>query len=681
MSLKNYFGTWAPKNFKTFYHNIFFKFIFILIFLLSFYQNANAQSSRDGSVLDMLVVTASRAEETLRSLSVPATIVSAEEIKNKGVDSLTQLLRSYGIETTEGAGTGSGKVIIRGFQTSVNPNESGTVLILLDGRRIGNSNAGFIPLQNIERVEIIRSSASVQYGSEATGGVVNMISRKGREIPTLFLEQDISSFDRFETKVGAAGLLFNDKLDLSFGYSHMRSGDVNVGGGLGRWPNTTIRARDNFGINLGYNFNEDHRLGLVVNGSFGHYASPGSYIGSSRATNPYGRTNRSNFSADLSYSGSLPNSFLSWQGRYFQGRTITLITSNWHTKAGYYKYTGNFKGGSASASWDNGVVSLTGGIDVYRMNYLKTTTAPPSAHIYDTALFLLGKISFFDDRLYLNGGFRFDKYEIAAEGVDLTDVTEQKKDRVTPSFGVSFLPTEWLKLRASVSSSFKMPEPISQMSYRVTSSGVYLANPDLRPESSVGWELGSDIYWNELTFGFTYFNVDYKDKIESQVVSTGPTVRQYQNLPGRTEYRGLELNASWDIGTEFDWGFQLSPYVNLTRMFRYFNTQYQKKTGYVQDLTVSYGLNFNKPSIGLSAGFDVAYLGFQLPHYTSTSQIEFGGETVMNFHIAKELIKFADKGSLIAKVDVTNLTDNFYETQDSFPEPGRAFTFGLRYEY
>jgi outer membrane receptor protein involved in Fe transport len=276
-----------------------------------------------------------------------------------------------------------------------------------------------------------------------------------------------------------------------------------------------------------------------------------------------------------------------------------------------------------------------------------------------------------------------DKYEINIAPYDTAayghvSEVKQNKDNFTYSLGVSYLPFPWLKLRSSYATSFKMPEPNTQMSYRPGST-TYLANIGLKPESSKGWEIGSDIYWNEFTVSATYFSVDYKNKIESAILRTG--VRQYQNLWGITEYRGLEFSTSWDIAQTFGWDMELKPYISLTRMFRYFNTEKKAKTGYVQDLTASYGVTFKEPSLDFSASFDVSYFGHQYPHYTSTTQTEFGGETVMNFRLSKGLMKWGDHGRIILKADVTNLNDNFYETQTGFPEEGRAFHVGLLYEY
>jgi Outer membrane cobalamin receptor protein len=505
----------------------------------------------DTTVLDTVVVTAGRSEEQIKSLSVAVTVITEKDIERAGAQTLPDLLKQQGITLrSAGAGTGSGTIAIRGFTTTTNPNESGTVLIMLDGRRIGNNDIGFIPLQNIGRVEIIRGAASVQYGSEATGGVINLISKRGGEKFEAFAEQSIGSRDRYQTQAGFSGEV--GKLDYSLGGSYYTSGDADVGGGKGRYLNTATDGKFLGGLNVGYNFNEDHRLGLVASITDGTYGRSGAYTGNSdRATNPYGQTNRSNYSWDLRYEGGLPDANLTWMARYYQGKTIYETASNWNTKAGYYEYTGEFEGASLSGNWNNGLLYVTGGLDYYKMEYTKTTTPPPTAHQYDYAGFLLAKLAFLDDTLWFNGGLRYDQYDIES-GADAStgDIVQSlKQDKATYSFGVSYLPLDWLKLRTSYSTSFKMPEPISQMRENPCSGATcihYRANSALKPESSKGWEVGSDVYYGGLTWGLTYFNVDYENKIESAQLSPPVggrnEVRQYQNLSGQTEYRGLEAS-------------------------------------------------------------------------------------------------------------------------------------------
>ena len=638
---------------------------------------ARERAAAESALLDTVVVTAGRTEERVKELSVPVTVITEKDIQRTNAQTLPDLLKQYGVLVAPaGAGTGSAKVTVRGFPSTANPLENGTVLILLDGRRIGNNNIGHLPLQNIGRVEIIRGAASVQYGSEATGGVINLISRRGGEKLQAFLEQSLGSWERTRTQAGISGQA--GPVDFSLGGSYYQSGDVDVGGESGRYHNTGIDGRWLGGLNVGYNFNENHRLGLTASLSEGDYARSGTYDPArGNAQYPFGKSKRVNNSWELKYEGGLADSDLTWMARYFQGETSYETATNWNTRGGYYKYTGDFKGASLAGSWNNGLLYLTGGLDYYGIDYVKTTTPPPTAYSHDLAGFLLAKLALLDDTLWLNGGLRHDRYEIESGAVNPRDVARQEKSRTTPSLGLAWLPQDWLKLRANLSSSFKMPEPISQMSYSPGST-IYLANPDLKPESSRGWDISADVYYEALTLGLTYFSVNYKDKIESELLSPG--VRQYRNLPGRTEYRGLEASAEWRMGETFGWDFELKPYLSLTKMFRYFNVGLQKKTGSVADLSASYGLVFDHEALGFQASLDATYYGTQYPHYT-TAQVPFGGETVIDLHLAKRLLDWPDGGRLILKADLLNLNNRYYETMRNYPEEGRSFMLGLRYEY
>lgn len=664
-----------------------------MAFLLAFSgpvqaQEVEPQSSGTSDFMDAIVVTAGRTEERIRSLSVPITIIDEKDIERTGAQTMSDLLKQYGVMVNVN-GPGLARVGLRGFITPTTPNEGGSVLILLDGRRIGNNNIASIPLQNIGRVEIIRGAASTQYGSEATGGVINMISKRGSEQFTAFVEQGFGSNAQSRTQAGFSGM--SGKFDFSLGGSYYKNDDLTIGNNMGKYDNTVTDHRILGGLNLGYNFNEYHRLGLVANVSDIENGRTGNfYPDTGLSQYPDGVAERGNHSWDIKYDGTLPDSNLSWSARYFQGET-TYMTMRYPWEIpedrGYLDYSGNFKGANLSSSWNNQFLYLSGGFDYYGIDYVKSSGVPPTSHSYDYAGYLHAKLALFEDSLWLTAGARYDKFDMesAGDGEDIADVV-LKRNRVTPSFGVAYLPTDWLKLRANYSTSFKMPEPSAQMNY----AGRYdfLPNPNLQPESSKGWEVGSDIYYNGLTLGLTYFSVDYEDKIETVTVDrVGPTdVRQYQNIKGITEYRGLEFNADWQMGDTFGWNFELKPYVSLTKMFRYYSLEEESNVSTVSDLSVSYGVTFNDEDTGWAASIDAVYFGIQDPHRASAyakdyGVTKFGGETTVDLHLAKRVYEWEDAGRVILKADVLNVTDRLVSTTLGYPEAGRSFMFSLRYEY
>lgn len=134
--------------------------------------------------LDQVVVTATRTEK--RDVEVPATtnVITEQEIKNRGYvsvfDALEQTvgIQSYSYTGGEGDnGSSTGRTYIRGL-------DKGT-LVLLNGAPINlnnyNSTAG-IPISAVEKIEVVKGSNSVLYGSEAMGGVINIITKKAGKI-------------------------------------------------------------------------------------------------------------------------------------------------------------------------------------------------------------------------------------------------------------------------------------------------------------------------------------------------------------------------------------------------------------------------------------------------------------------------------------------------------------------
>lgn len=152
-----------------------------LLFTGGFSCHAYAAEALDEYTLDAIVVTAQRTET--RDLNTPATttVITAKDIENRGYlsvfDALDQTvgITSYNYSSGQGDnGSSTGRVYIRGL-------DKGT-LILVNGAPVNlnnyNSTAG-IPISAVERIEIVKGSNSVLYGSEAMGGVVNIITKQG----------------------------------------------------------------------------------------------------------------------------------------------------------------------------------------------------------------------------------------------------------------------------------------------------------------------------------------------------------------------------------------------------------------------------------------------------------------------------------------------------------------------
>jgi outer membrane cobalamin receptor len=126
-----------------------------------------------------VVVTALRAEQPLTDLLADVTLIGPEEIARAGPGGLVALLqRQAGVEiVTNGGPRSTGGVFLRGANT-------GQTLVLVDGLRVGSSTSSSvpleaIPLEQVERIEILRGPASSLYGADALGGVIQLFTAKG----------------------------------------------------------------------------------------------------------------------------------------------------------------------------------------------------------------------------------------------------------------------------------------------------------------------------------------------------------------------------------------------------------------------------------------------------------------------------------------------------------------------
>ena len=138
-----------------------------------------AAQAQDATELDEVVVTGTRTDIPLQDSLVPAQVITREDIERSQARSLVDVLKGR-------AGVGFSNQGGLGKLTTLNlrGTESDQVLVLVDGIRIGSATAGLasfqdLPVDQIERIEIVRGPRSSLYGSEAIGGVIQIFTRRG----------------------------------------------------------------------------------------------------------------------------------------------------------------------------------------------------------------------------------------------------------------------------------------------------------------------------------------------------------------------------------------------------------------------------------------------------------------------------------------------------------------------
>ncbi|UCZ57325.1 TonB-dependent receptor [Desulfurispirillum indicum] len=231
-------------------------------------------------VLEPMVVTASSVERTQRDAPASISVITREDIEKFPVMELSELLGTVEGITLSRQGNQVAGVQIRGMDMAY-------TLILIDGKRVNSTNVvfrgndydtGWVPVSEIERIEVVRGPMSSLYGSDAIGGVVNIITRgagstwRGSLKADAIFQEDSAAGDSQSLSLSASGPLVKDVLSLRLGVGYDRreeDKDVNqpaTEGGTAQPGFGTIENRHLNGM-LFYTPHSDHELRLGVDTS------------------------------------------------------------------------------------------------------------------------------------------------------------------------------------------------------------------------------------------------------------------------------------------------------------------------------------------------------------------------------------------------------------------------------
>ncbi len=446
--------------------------------------------SKDSSkvTMDEVVVSAGRIEESKKDQTIGMTVIDSEDIQRSSASDLGDLLSEKGgiyIRKYPGALT---SIAIRGFRTETHGNDlKGHVLVLLDGRRVATGNVAKISTENIERIEIIKGSAAVQYGSAAMGGLVNVITKKGEDRISFFIDGGLGSYGFAEEGAGFSGVA--GKFDFSGSINNSKMDDYNTGHG-DKYLNTGYDKKLSSSLNLGFEFIPKNRIGLMYTGFEADKVGSPNYITSN---DPDNYKNTSNYSADLVYDGAFGES-IACKARYFFGEDKDA----WHDPAGTpSKKKTESNGVQAQTSLISDLFSVTTGIDWLNYKISSSKYAPNKTEFDNSAVFLLGKGKLLDKQLILSGGVRYDMYEVEVQEPAGND---EDDDNLSPTFGIAYNINDNFKIRTNYSEAFVMPAATELAANYATSydyGGVtytseYIGNPELDPEKSETYEIGMD---------------------------------------------------------------------------------------------------------------------------------------------------------------------------------------------
>lgn len=510
--------------------------MFFLAFLFAVFISGFAMAGEPPAeeTLPPLVTISTRVETPEANVANSVTVVDEKKIESRREGSVLEMLRDIpGVDVVQSGSRGNAtSVFIRGA-------ESDQVLVLVDGVEVNSTTLGefdfaHLTTENVERIEVLRGAGGTLYGSQAIGGVINIITKKGDGPPSLTVSA--AGGNGYTQRQTAALRGAADRLGYSLSVGHLQSDGFRKFNddykNLAASARLDYRVLDDATLRGIFHFIQTD-VGLFNSNNFVH-GNPG---------DPNAREERTEYLGKLEWAHKI---FPNWDYRVAGSIFKELILDRDNVdKCTFFGFpcdsksrdrfrprilTGEFQTNYTPWEWN----TATFGVE-YKLRSASTSGGIDKA-IRNIAYYLQEQLHFFDQRLTLIPGVRLDD--------------NQEFGRAwTPSFASAYLFKDTgTKVRASYAKGFKAPT-LNELFFPPAFGCPGFGNPDLGPEKS--WEvnagLDQTLFGDRMKISGTYFHREVKDLIQGEPIPGDPFGCFRAFNVGRARFDGVEWSLAWKI--------------------------------------------------------------------------------------------------------------------------------------
>lgn len=520
----------------------------------------NVDKSQDNIVLTLVqsylnlnevVVTGTGTHRRLKDSPIAVEVISQKELKSVNIPSFENAMIALNPSLTFTPNAMGSYMQMNGLSNKY-------ILVLVDGKKLhgdvaGNIDLSRINMNNVKRIEILKGAASSLYGSEAIGGVINIITDKHKEkifassntryseygqfTQGLNLEVNAGIFssstsyqrnqsdgwqispnaidsktgDTIPTTAQASMAFYSDVLNQRFSVAASKQLSLYVEGGL--YDKKLQRPATAYDYNLLY---KDYTI-----------AAGGKYLLRGNGFISLDM-NTDNYNSSYVYIKDLPK------------KNITNGDDVFVRRQKYYN--ANLKG-----VFDLGRFNKVSVGTDYRVDYLEhaTDVKDGSKDVYTAALYAQDEIRLLDGKLQLVPGIRYVYHETF-------------KSKLTPKLAAMYS-LEHFNFRASYSAGFKTPELKELYYYSEKANSVTVGNVDLKPETSDYYTIGTEYTSGNFTASVNGYVNNLKNQIDKKSVEPLPSDpvglerNEYQNI-GKSRIKGFDIAFNYYIGAGFSAG-------------------------------------------------------------------------------------------------------------------------------
>lgn len=601
--------------------------------------------------LNEVVVTASRTPEKKIDTNADVAVVTAKEIEQKHFDDVAQAVKNVPGVFISSHGA-SGQV---GNSDQIYINGSPNVVVLVDGMRrntngnflMNNSIAELVNVASIDHIEVLKGSASTLYGSDAQGGVINIITKKAKEdgvsttLRTSFGDNSKESYNLYNEGK-------SDKVFWSVGAGKELAGDYKDG--WGRKVINHLNA-EHYNVKLGYDLGNDSDITLNYEKYKADYTRPDQ--GSTSIVSDKGK--KDNDSISLQYKARLSEKLTNQFSVY---RNKTTFKDN-YGKSAYDLWAMDMKttGISDQLTYTTNNQTLTGGVDWYKDEipyYPGNDVEGQSTH--NIAFYLQDKIDL-TDQWNITPGVRVDHHSMFGT-------------HTSPSVSIGYKQNDRTNYYLNYKSFFVAPN-MSKLYGRY-------GNPDLKPQEGNTIEFGvNHTFSDSFTGTFNIFHTHAKNLFGSDAawkpINTGKA-----NVNGFSLNLNKEFSQHWNtsIGYTFIHSPATAEYYNINN------------NGIIPESTLNINVGYQTDKFNASlSGYGI------MNRYGNKANDEMRNyanywvwDLAANYQFTKEATLFAR---------VNNIFDQFYTDVGSsygpnaagnyseqwYSAPGRNFEIGLQFQF
>lgn len=620
---------------------------------------AFAQENLQEFALEDMVVTASRVPTQKVDTPADISVITKEEIADQNYASASDALRAIpGVNVlgsgAKGSSMGQDKILLNGDER---------VLVLVDGRRMnlgssGNSSADWLPPVNaIERIEVLKGGGSALYGTDAVGGVINVIMKKGSDIGNhVTVKAAGGSWNAEQYAISASGST-DSCLGLIVSATKERRGEYKFKNANGKSQLLKNSGYDDTGVivKLDQKVGEDNRIGVNFEHINADGGSPFGYSGFGNTDSHKRISNNVALRYDWNESSDergYVQVYKNYQHAHFRS-PVASRQSNFTDSTIGIEAQQNFKFSDTD--------EMTAGLEYYKTTVDNNALYTGKRDINNKAIFAENRWEF-APTWQLNAGLRYDHHS-------------KYGSEVTPKVALNKKFDENSNVYLSWGRVFNAPTTDDLFWHQVDSSqwGTFYTygDPNLKPEKGYVWTFGGNTKLNEKTsLSANVFYSKITDAIDWDYTSV-PNYTLAVNV-NKEKRRGLELSLNHDFDDN------LSAYASYT----YVQVKQDKGKGFTKDLTT-------KPNIyraGLKYKNADWLFTLNANAVTGQSEKNFVDSSYFTLDLGAQY-KINDNAKLF--INGYNLTNARYAEfgglykngEAKYPMAGRSFIIGAEYTF